>query len=88
MLNRFAKDVGFLDDLLPYVFLEYLLVRDIIYRRCSYFSFTTAGPEVCISLELSCSHHMVHHLPNRCINGCIHLSTVVLPENIKRSETT
>ena len=26
VLNRFAKDVGFLDDLLPYVFCEYLLV--------------------------------------------------------------
>ena len=26
ILNRFSKDVGFLDDLLPYVFCEYLLV--------------------------------------------------------------
>ena len=26
VLNRFSKDVGFLDDLLPYVYCEYLLV--------------------------------------------------------------
>ena len=26
MLNRFAKDVGFLDDLLPFIFCEYFLV--------------------------------------------------------------
>lgn len=26
VLNRFSKDVGYLDDLLPYTFCEYLLV--------------------------------------------------------------
>ena len=26
VLNRFAKDVGFLDDLLPFIFCEYFLV--------------------------------------------------------------
>ena len=25
-MNRFSKDIGFLDDLLPYIFCEYLLV--------------------------------------------------------------
>ena len=29
VLNRFSKDIGFLDDLLPYVFCEYLLVNPI-----------------------------------------------------------
>ena len=28
ILNRFSKDIGFLDDLLPYVFCEFLLVID------------------------------------------------------------
>jgi len=26
VLNRFSKDVGFLDDLMPYVFGEFMLV--------------------------------------------------------------
>ena len=26
ILNRFSKDVGFLDDLLPYIFCEFILV--------------------------------------------------------------
>jgi len=26
ILNRFSKDVGFLDDLLPYLFCEFILV--------------------------------------------------------------
>ena len=26
VLNRFSKDVGFLDDVLPFIFCEYLLV--------------------------------------------------------------
>ena len=26
VLNRFSKDVGFLDDLMPYVFCEFILV--------------------------------------------------------------
>ena len=28
ILNRFSKDVGFLDDLLPYIFCEFILVRN------------------------------------------------------------
>ena len=31
VLNRFSKDIGFLDDLLPYVFCEYLLVNPIVH---------------------------------------------------------
>lgn len=31
VLNRFAKDVGFLDDLLPYIFAEFVLVG-ILFR--------------------------------------------------------
>ena len=27
VLNRFSKDVGFLDKLLPFIFCEYTLVR-------------------------------------------------------------
>ena len=30
ILNRFSKDVGFLDDLLPYIFCEFILVMIII----------------------------------------------------------
>ena len=30
VLNRFSKDVGFLDDLLPYTFMEYLVVSRIL----------------------------------------------------------
>ena len=30
ILNRFSKDVGFLDDLLPYIFCEFLLVNFIM----------------------------------------------------------
>ena len=26
VLNRFSKDVGFIDDVLPYIFCEYLVV--------------------------------------------------------------
>ena len=26
VLNRFSKDIGFMDDILPYVFCEYLIV--------------------------------------------------------------
>ena len=32
VLNRFSKDIGFLDDLLPYVFCEYLLVNPIAHN--------------------------------------------------------
>ena len=31
ILNRFSKDLGFLDDRLPYIFLDYLTVSFIIY---------------------------------------------------------
>lgn len=31
VLNRFSKDVSFLDDLLPYIFCEYLLVMIFLY---------------------------------------------------------
>lgn len=30
VLNRFSKDIGFLDDLLPHTFLEYLFVSSLI----------------------------------------------------------
>ena len=36
ILNRFSKDIGFLDDLLPYIFCEYILVSTCVYT-CSYF---------------------------------------------------
>ena len=31
ILNRFSKDVGFLDDVLPYVFCETVVVCDILH---------------------------------------------------------
>jgi hypothetical protein len=38
VLNRFSKDVGFLDDLLPQSFLEYLIVRSACTRTQQRFS--------------------------------------------------
>ena len=38
VLNRFAKDVGFLDDLLPFTFCEYLLVSVSQQRGASWSS--------------------------------------------------
>ena len=31
ILNRFSKDIGFLDDLLPYIFCEYILVSTCVH---------------------------------------------------------
>ena len=39
VLNRFSKDIGFLDDLLPYISCEYLFVSPKI--QYNYFYFTT-----------------------------------------------
>ena len=32
ILNRFSKDIGFLDDLLPHTFLEYIFVSLIMWE--------------------------------------------------------
>ena len=43
VLNRFSKDVGFLDKLLPFVFCEYMLVRMMLCFKlltCSQLSFS------------------------------------------------
>ena len=34
VLNRFSKDIGFLDDLLPFTFVQYLVVRSKITNLC------------------------------------------------------
>ena len=34
VLNRFSKDIGFLDDLLPHTFLEYLFVSQTPIATC------------------------------------------------------
>lgn len=42
-MNRFSKDVGFLDKLLPFVFCEYMLVRMMLCCKlltCSQYSFS------------------------------------------------
>ena len=84
VLNRFSKDIGFLDDLLPYVFCEYLLVNPIAHS-----SITALASHVYLvstaSLKMpgNCGDSGYH----QCLGGdsslspvvCIPCSAVVLP---------
>ena len=85
VLNRFAKDVGFLDDLLPYIFLEYLTVSAWLHA-CLYIIalilphvlISAAGSEVSVVFGPNYSDTVVHHLPCHFAPGWICVSAVVL----------
>ena len=62
VLNRFSKDIGFLDDLLPHTFLEYLFVSIqcskhvlvVVYYNVTALS-THAMPQFCLHSANFCT---------------------------------
>ena len=46
VLNRFSKDIGFMDDLLPYVFCEYLIVSVVCV--CVVHNFVSVDTNSCL----------------------------------------
>ena len=52
VLNRFSKDVGFLDDLLPFIFVQYTVVRT--YTHCMFIPCYTVYHTSLMQLLLRC----------------------------------
>ena len=90
ILNRFSKDIGFLDDLLPYIFCEYLLVTShppewlFKLNNLSKFSIAPAA--------LHCSNNNRNIIQplgcntRRCSGHVFPGYPMVLPKNIKRGQ--
>ena len=85
VLNRFSKDVGFLDKLLPFVFCEYMLVRMMLCWKlatCSqhpFFCIFIVSLSICYNNHHSCCVKRVAYSPSHCTHRCVIVYTAVLP---------
>ena len=83
ILNRFSKDVGFLDDLLPTAFTDYLFVSLSSLYKCHcgpYLNFTAADEVLGYHYNSSCCQ-LLGPSSSCCGDGCLCGSKMVLSED-------
>ena len=72
ILNWFSKDIGYLDDLLPYIFCEYLLVS--LYACMNILCTLLYGRQISVVKKFY-THACVHYHPCIALSFSLHLHT-------------